>query len=549
MKYIRVVLIALQLVAWSGSAAGFLHTQGQDIVDESGTKVMLRGVGLGNWLLPEGYMWRFGGEADRPRRIEKLVADLIGPEEGAVFWREYRRNYVTEADIERIAQLGFNSVRPALDARLFLTEGDAPQEVKEGFDLLDHLVSWASRHGVYVIIDMHAAPGGQTGQNIDDSADDEPRLFMDKQNQDRLADLWVKIARRYANEPAVAAYDLLNEPLPQRTGAEGKFKAQLQPLYERITRAIREVDQKHMITVEGADWANDWSAFTPPAFDKNLVYQFHYYCWDQPAKLKGIDQYLAFRDQVNAPVWVGETGEANDAIYWATTEYFESKNIGWSFWPWKKMQARNAPYSIKAPADWDEITAYSRGGPKPSPETARRAFAELLGNIKLDNCRFSPDVVNSILRRAPVRIEAENYGQDGLNESYFVRHPAPHAKLYRVSEPVAIESSGATEGRWRNGQAIQLTAGEWTAYTINSPAAADYNLTVRARSERDSASSLQVAVNEAAQDATFTNSAWTDYKLNPTRLGPGPNRIKLLVKTGAAGIDWLEVQATDPGRQ
>ena len=91
----------------------FLRTQGQDMVDESGRKVLLRGVGLGNWMLPEGYMWRFGGQADRPRTIEKVVSDLIGPENAARFWSGFRKNYITEADIARIAELGFNSVRPA----------------------------------------------------------------------------------------------------------------------------------------------------------------------------------------------------------------------------------------------------------------------------------------------------------------------------------------------------------------------------------------------------------------------------------------------------
>ena len=164
-------------------------------------------------------MWRFGDNGDRPRKIEKIVSDLIGPEPAAKFWHEYRAQYVTRKDIQRIAQLGFNSVRPAMNARLFLSEGYNPVYQQEGFELLDHLIQWCKQSGIYVIIDMHAAPGGQTGQNIDDSAQDQPELFMDVRNQDRLVALWVKIATRYQNEPTVAAYDLLNEPLPERTGA------------------------------------------------------------------------------------------------------------------------------------------------------------------------------------------------------------------------------------------------------------------------------------------------------------------------------------------
>src|SRR6266446_5410891 len=160
------------------AAPTFLHTQGQDIINESGEKILLRGVGLGNWMLPEGYMWKFGNGGDRPRKIEKIVSDLIGPENATRFWSEYRRQYIAETDIKRIAELGFNAVRPALNARLFLTEEPDPSFVEEGFGLLDNLVAWCKNHSIYVIIDMHGAPGGQTGANIDDSATDQPALFM-----------------------------------------------------------------------------------------------------------------------------------------------------------------------------------------------------------------------------------------------------------------------------------------------------------------------------------------------------------------------------------
>ncbi|MCB0316056.1 MAG: cellulase family glycosylhydrolase, partial [Calditrichaeota bacterium] len=189
---------------------------------------------------------------------------LIGDEKATEFWRQFRHHYITEADIARIAELGFNSVRPALNARLFLSEGDTARFVEESFALLDSLVSWCRKHDLYVIIDMHGAPGGQTGANIDDSPRDLPELFTDGRNQDRLVDLWRKIAERYCDEPAVAAYDLLNEPLPRRTGAADQYAHLVEPLYRRITAAIRAVDPHHMITLEGVDWSNDWSIFGEP---------------------------------------------------------------------------------------------------------------------------------------------------------------------------------------------------------------------------------------------------------------------------------------------
>jgi hypothetical protein len=522
----------------AASTTTFLHTQGQSIVNESGENILLRGVGLGNWMLPEGYMWKFGDQADRPRRIEKLVNDLIGSENGKRFWSEFRKNYITEADVKLISELGFNSVRPALNSRLFLPETGLPTGAEEGFSLLDNLIAWCKTNGVYVIIDMHAAPGGQTGQNIDDSANDQPELFMEPKYQDQLVALWKVIARRYQDEPTVAGYDLLNEPLPARTGAAKTYQAQVEPLYKRITKAIREVDSRHMIIVEGVDWANDWSVFSEP-FDRNLVYQFHYYCWDNPAVLKSVQQYLDYRDRFHAPVWVGETGERDKTIYWATTEYLEAHNIGWSFWPWKKMDTQNTPLSVRPPGQWAAVTAYSRGGEKPNREIARKAFDELLVNIRLANCAFFPEVVNAMFRRAPARIEAENYGQDGPNKSYFIKDAKQkNSKQYRPAGPVVITAREST--RRKSDQYVTMTATEWTVYDIWSDSPGEYQLTMRVKSVAAPAE-IQLAVGNQVRRVAVPQKAWSEINLGPIALSQGTNRLQCLVTSGVADLDWLEL--------
>jgi endoglucanase len=536
-------MLASLAPAPAAPATTFLRAQGQDIVNERGEKIMLRGVGLGNWMLPEGYMWKFGEQGDRPRRIEKLVEDLIGRESGQRFWTEFRKHYITEADIRRIAELGFNSVRPALNSRLFLSDAGVPTGAEEGFRLLDDLVAWSKQHGVYVIIDLHGAPGGQTGQNIDDSARDLPELFMETKYQDQLVGLWQAIARRYKDEPTVAGYDLLNEPLPERTGAAKTYKARLEPLYQRITKAIREIDSRHMIILEGADWSNDWSVFSAP-FDPNLVYQFHYYCWDKPPVVRSIQKFLDYRERFNTPVWVGETGEKDNAFYWATTEYFEANNIGWSFWPWKKMETQNTPYSIPAPTNWAAVTAYSRGGEKPSRELAQQAFDELLANIRLANCVFFPDVVNAMLRRAPGRIEAENYGREGLNRSYSVQETNRLSEHYRQSEPVPILVQ--TTGR-RTDQYATLRAGEWTSYTIRSEALGRYNLTLRVKAETPA--QAQVRIGDQVKEVTITTNLWSEMRLGSVALVAGPNSVKCSVTQASADLDWLELEPIKAGQE
>ena len=99
-----------------GLAEGqFAHTQGREIVDGTGKPLLLRGTNLGNWLVPEGYMWHLNnGGPESPREIEALITELIGPQRAREFWHSYRENYVTQEDIHFLKQCGFNSIRVPL---------------------------------------------------------------------------------------------------------------------------------------------------------------------------------------------------------------------------------------------------------------------------------------------------------------------------------------------------------------------------------------------------------------------------------------------------
>lgn len=544
-KIISVLLLTLVVSFFScaqvkeADGLSFLHTEGQNIVNASGNKINLEGVALGNWLLPEGYMWKFGSLGDRPWKIEKVVAELIGEKKARDFWSTYRKSYISEADVKRIAQLGFNCVRPALNARLFLTSDGSPNYNEEGFRLIDSLVSWCKKYKVYVIIDMHAAPGGQTGANIDDSRNNTPELFIDQKYQDELTQLWVKIAKRYKEEAVVAAYDLLNEPLPVATGAATKYKNLLVPLYKRITSEIRKVDQKHMITLEGFNWANDWSLFDKP-FDSNVVYQFHYYCWARPDNLNSIDKYLRKRSELNTPVWVGETGEKDNAIYWATSQYLEANNIGFSFWPWKKMDTKNTPYSIKKPANWDLISAYTEGGPKPDSMIAQKALNDLLQNIQLANCVYFEDVCNAILTRIPAKIEGENYGHEGFNRSYFVSDTLEKSKYYRKEESVQIELDSKDKDQFSSDQSIELHGSEWVVYYFKSLHNRKFRLTIRASAVAQPAE-FEICINNKRVFFSVTNKDLREFIVGNYYLENGDNTIKFIVKSHILRLDWIKL--------
>jgi hypothetical protein len=421
---------------------------------------------------------------------------------------------------------------------LFLTEGENPVYVDEGFQLLDSLVSWCKKHKLYVIIDMHGAPGGQTGANIDDSPNDKPELFMDKKFQDQLVDLWVKIAQKYKDEPTIAAYDLLNEPLPKNTGSAEKYKHLLVPLYQRITAEIRKVDPKHMITLEGFDWSNDWSLFDKP-FDSNVFYQFHYYCWARPDNLNSIDEYLIKRNELNTPIWVGETGEKGNAIYWATTQLFVANNIGFSFWPWKKMDTKNTPYSIKKPENWDLISAYTKNGPKAESAVAEKALNDLLENVKLSNCEYFEDVCNAILTRIPAKIEAENYGFDGFNRSYFVLDTLNKSQIYRKKEPVKINLDSKEKDQFWSDQSVELQKSEWLVYNFNCLDNNRHQLSLRASAIAEPAK-LTIWINNKKVNSSVITKDLSEVKVGNFNLKTGENKVKILVKSSSLKLDWLK---------
>lgn len=389
----------------------FLKAQGTRVVNELGEDIKLIGVGLGNWLLPEGYMWLWGDtQADRPRRIETVIQGLIGKEESTMFWEGFYSNYIVEEDIKRISELGFNSIRLPINYRFIMNEDGTFRE--ERLLVLDKVIKWCGNNNLYVVLDLHGAPGGQTGTNIDDSVNDFPELFTNRRFQEQTIEIWTCLATRYKDNSIVAGYDLLNEPLPDWFR---EFNDKLVELYHELISEIRKIDNKHIIILEGVVWANDWSIFTD-RFGDNIVLQAHKY-WNNP-DYNSIKNYIEIGETLDYPIWIGETGENTNDWYVGSFQLLNDYNIGWNLWPWKKMSCENSPYSINKPNGWDRILNAIKGKEDVSKEEAKKIFNELLENIKIENCRFNNMVVNSVLKKAPLRIQGEFYDYKGQGISF-----------------------------------------------------------------------------------------------------------------------------------
>lgn len=393
------------------SFEGFVRAQDARLVDGSGRELLLRGMGLGNWMLPEGYMWKFGPGAESPREIEALTRRLLGAEQAERFWTDFAETFITEADVALIAASGFDHVRLPINSRVIQAEDGTP--IEAGYALIDRLIEWCRTHGLWVLLDLHGAPGGQTGTNIDDSPRNLPELFMEPRYRELTVRLWRDLATRYAAETVVLGYDLLNEPLPNEW--QHTYAAELADLYRELTREIRAIDTDHLIVYEGSHWATNWSIFTE-VWDENSMLQFHKY-WSSPDRAT-IAAFLETRERLGLPIYMGEGGE--NTVEWIYTVHrlYESHGIGWNFWPWKKIGTRTSPASIVPPAGWDRVVASIDDPDAIGADEARRVFADLLVAMRIENCRWQPELVAALLAEAPAVVPAWGFGHRGPGESY-----------------------------------------------------------------------------------------------------------------------------------
>lgn len=381
---------------------GFVHADGTRLVDDQGP-VLLRGVGLGNWLLPEGYMWRFGDALASPRQIEARVEALVGPRRAATFWTRFQDEFVTERDVAMIAAQGFDHVRLPMNARGLQAEDGALLE--RGFALVDRVIGWAAGHGLRVLLDLHGAPGGQTGTNIDDSPRGMPELFMRADYRDRTIALWQALARRYRDDETVLGYDLLNEPLPNEW--QHRYNDELVTLYRDLTDAVRGVDDRHLLMYEGSHWATNWEPLKD-RFDANQALQFHRY-WCPPDRTS-IAPYLAAREALGTPIYMGEGGENTPAWIYAATRLYERHGIGWNLWPWKKLDTRTSPLSMPTPDGWELIADPTA---EVDPAQATEILDAYLTAAAAEECEVQSAVLDALFARAPLTLPGWAGARDG----------------------------------------------------------------------------------------------------------------------------------------
>jgi hypothetical protein len=374
-----------------------VHQEGARLIDPQGAPLRLRGVNLGGWLLWEGWEYGRGGMISETEMMKRLT-ELAGAEAAGDFQRGMWNNFITEADIQAIAGLGFNSVRLPFNAKLLEDPAKPYSYRPEGWALLDQALAWCEAHAIYVVLDLHAAPGGQSRLTPSDPSEPEQMLWRSPEAQDRTVELWKAIAERYRDRAIVAGYDLLNEPLPPRREPE-----QLLDLTRRIVAAIREVDPYHLIIVEGGRFSSDFSMFPGPV-SGNQMYGFHMYTWFGDNRLEAFANLRTLAESQAVPLWAGEFGENDYEMITTTVQMYEDPanrvSVGWSFWTWKKVPVRNpALVAIDPPESWTAVINWigdPRRNPPPAPEQARAGMRAFLQAVRFENTSIDPLMLEAL---------------------------------------------------------------------------------------------------------------------------------------------------------
>lgn len=407
LKALFILLSALCISCGGGcektinSNPDFIRIDGADLIAPNGEKFFIRGTNLGNWLNPEGYMFGFN-KTNSAWMIDLMFRQAVGPDFTAEFWRAFKDNYVTEADIDFIASTGANTIRVPFNYRLFTDEDYMGlTAAQDGFERIDRLVEWCRGKGVYLILDMHDAPGGQTGDNIDDSYG-YPWLMESEASQRLFVDIWRKIADHYKNETVILGYDLLNEPIAPYFDNMEELNSKLAGVYRMATEAIREVDRNHIIILGGAQWNGNFQPLEDTLFDEGVMYSCHRY--GGPTDADCIRGFIDFRDKTNRPMYMGEIGHNTDEWMAAFCQTMVENNIGYTFWPYKKI-TNSCFVGVPAPEGWDLIRNFSEAprstyfevrAARPDQAEARRLMMEFVENSRFENCVIQSSYIRAI---------------------------------------------------------------------------------------------------------------------------------------------------------
>ncbi len=345
MKKCISVLLALLLglsVCFTAFAADaplpFLHVEGEKILRDDGSEIVLRGTNFGGWGIMEDWFCPFSDPAGSENAYETLV-ERFGVEKTHALYRTFRANWITEQDYANCAAMGMNVIRLPIWYRNFQSDDNGTwYRTADGaidWSELDAVVTLCRKYGLYLIVDLHGLPGHQN--DYDHCGRSKSMTLFDDTDEGAryravALDFWEELAKHYADEPTIAMYDLMNEPLGTNITREKSLRQNFWDFSDALYRAIRAVDSRHIITMEAI-----WDPTAIPGPDvygwENIVYQEHLYDVTNPTILRKCDEIR--RAKYGAPFYIGEFYPRGIASFDYLFSIFNKRNLSWTTWTYK----------------------------------------------------------------------------------------------------------------------------------------------------------------------------------------------------------------------
>lgn len=332
-----------------------LHTDHARIKDAADRDVVLRGIAIGGWLNMENFISGFAGAE---HEFRDAMRHRLTTEAYEAFFSEYERAFFSRADVDYLADLGFNSVRIPINYRL-LEDDSAPFEIKhDALARLDDIVTALGDKDIYTILDLHAVPQYQNQDWHSDNATHIAGFWESERSQDRVIWLWEYLAQHYKANPNIAGFNLLNEPASEDDEA-------LTSIYRRLYNHIRRIDDDRVLFLDGNRYSSEFTIFEPYLSEwHDVVFAVHDYALPgiaQTAAYPGItrgryfdasvveqtfQRRAAFMLEHDVPIWVGEFGpiygaphatELKLAVLRDQLDTYRRFDVSWSLWTYKDI--------------------------------------------------------------------------------------------------------------------------------------------------------------------------------------------------------------------
>lgn len=346
----------------------FLKAEGKELVNQDGQIVYLRGTNAGGYLLQEFWMTPTSNspKVNDQQGIIDVLTKRFGEEKAFALIHAYEDAYWTEEDFRNCADMGMNCIRLPFwwrnlmdsEGRFYGYDESAEDPYTKAFEKMDWFVNTAGQYGLYVILDCHGAPGSQNGSDHSglDGGDNKmarSNFWFGKgasENKDIYYDMWKVLAKRYAGNPVVVAYDLLNEPFCtyryDMPTTDEQLHTELWKVYDEAYRLIRSEDADHIIIMEAV-----WDAVDLPNPNlygwENVMYEYHNYLYDDYDNKAG-QQISNMKNKINGikvenynvPSYMGEFNYFNNLDAWDEgLRLLNDSNLSWTTWTYKTVES------------------------------------------------------------------------------------------------------------------------------------------------------------------------------------------------------------------